>query len=78
MFHLVSRLYERSSMIVTTNLPFAEWPSVFGDAKMSAFLDPRTHHWHILEDGRRQLAAEDPRLRGSLRSASPDRCVGPF
>lgn len=65
LFGFFSQCYERTSLVVTTNLPFAEWPQTFaGDERMAgAIIDRLTHRVHILE-----IKGESYRLQTSLKS----------
>ncbi len=63
LFHFFSLCYERTSLIVTTNLPFSEWPQIFGDERLAgALLDRLTHRVHIVE-----MKGDSFRLKASLK-----------
>ena len=69
LFEVFSQRYERGSTIVTSNLPFDEWTSVFGSERLTgALLDRLTHHVHILE-----MNGESYRLAQSRKAAEPNR-----
>jgi len=73
LFEVFSQRYERGSTIVTSNLPFDEWTTVFGSERLTgALLDRLTHHVHILE-----MNGESYRLRQSKRRQRADRSAAP-
>lgn len=78
LFYLLSKLYERTRVMITTNLSFGEWGGVFVDAKMmTALLGWLTHHCHIVETGKRILALQSQLVAAGSEAQTPSKGVKP-
>jgi len=74
LFDVVSRAYERNSLIVTTNLPFEQWTEVLGSERLTgALLDRLTHRVHILEANGESYRLREARKRLKRRSCRKDK-----